>query len=341
MGKEGLTYADLRGWLEQKKLAPVYLFYGEEDFIMDEALQLLIDTAVTKEERGFNLDVLRGNETDARDVIARASSFPMMAECRVVVLRDVDKLPAKDLELLAHYVEHPSRTTCFVMLAAKVDFRKRPYSIVKRTGTAVEFKPLYENQLPAWIAEQIRRKGRTITLEASKLMAAYVGTSLREANNEIDKLLIYLGERKAISEADVAAVVGVSKEFSVFELQKAVGEKNLRRSLHILEHMLNAGESVPFIIVMLAGYFTNLWKLHDLRRRGVPEKEQTSVLRINPYFLKDYHNVLARYSGGEIERIFSLLAVADERIKTSSADPKQVMLTLLLQIHGADGVSAG
>ncbi len=339
MAKESFTFDDLRSWVREGNIAPVYLLYGEEDFLVDEAVQLLIDTVVPSKERGFNLDVLHANDADARDVISRASSFPMMAERRVVVLRDADRATVKDLELLAHYVEHPSSSTCFVMVAEKPDFRKRPFSSVKRAGTAVGFKPLYENQIPAWIADHIRRRGLTIAPGASKLLAAYVGTSLREVKNEIDKLLVYLNDRTSIAEDDVVAVVGVSKEFTVFELQKAVGGKDLRRSLNILDHMLNAGESVPFIIVMLSGYFVTLWKLHDLRRRGVPEKEQVAALRINPYFMKDYHDVLGKYSGAEIERIFSLLAVADEKTKSSSTDSKQVMVTLLLQIQDAEGTS--
>lgn len=330
MAKEGLTYEDLRSSLKKKEFASVYLFYGEEDFLVDEAADLVLNAALAKEDRGFNLDVIYGNESDARDIISHASSFPMMAERRVVIVRELDKLSNK--ELLASYIEHPSESTCLVLLSLKPDFRKKPFVTAKRNGKVIEFKPLYENQVSTWISARAKKDGYEIDQEACKLLASYVGTSLREIQGEMEKLFVYTGGKKAIGVDDVMAVVGVSREFNIFELQKAIGSKNLDRSIFIMQRMVEAGESPTTIIVMLTRFFTLLWRLHDMRRRGVPSNEQSAQLGVNPYFMKDYVEAVSHFSAKEVGQVFEYLADADLHMKSTSPDPSLLMHLVLLKM---------
>jgi DNA polymerase III subunit delta len=332
MARDQASYDDLLESLTSGKLAPVFLLYGEEDFLVEEATRSVIAAAVPSDAQEFNLDILRGEESDARDIVARASSFPMMSERRAVVVQNVEKLGPKDLEILSTYIEQPSKSTCLVLTGGKIDTRKRPYTIVKRTGTAVEFKPLYDDRVPSWIAVRVKKQQHEITQDACRLLAAYVGKSLRELQNELDKIYIFLGSRTSITADDITAVVGMSKELNIFELQKALGSRDLRRSCEIMERMLDAGASVPFIIVMLTGYFTSLYRLYDLRRRNASQQEMASEARVSPYFLKEYLDALARFPVHEIERAFEILVGADEQSKTSAADPKQVMQLVLVQL---------
>jgi DNA polymerase-3 subunit delta len=336
MAAEGMTLEDLETSLKRGKISPLYLFHGEESFLVDEALAKLIDAALDESQRAFNLDVLSANDVDARDIVARASAFPMMAERRIVVVRDVERLGERDLELLQHYVEMPSPTTCLVLVAARADKRRKLFATIRKTGVAIEFKELYENQLPSWIEERVRRRRGTITPDGAKLLAAYVGSSLRDIENEIEKLFLYLGGKTGIAADDVATVVGFTREYNVFELQKAIGEKNIRRAAGILERILDAGERLPLLISVLTSYFATLWKLADLRRRGVGDRDLAAEVRINPHFLKDYLDVLRRYSPAEIEQAFEHLLTADEQTKTTGADPKQIMHVLLVRLVGAE-----
>jgi len=334
--KEGITYESLRESLSARTLASVYLLYGEEEFLVEEAIRSITDVALPGDAREFNLDALRGGETDVRDVVARASAFPMMAERRVVVLRDAEKISGKDAELLSVYLEKPSPSTTMVVVATKADFRKRPYTVLKRSATVVECRRLWENQVPAWITGRARAMGRDLEPDAVKLLCAYVGTSLRDVQNELEKLFIFAGDRQRISADDVAALVGISKEFSIFELQKAVGQRDLHRAATITLRMLEAGEGLPFILVMLTNYFHALWKLRDLRRPGIAEADQAAGAKIPPFALREYADALRRYSAQEVEHAFELLTSADEQSKTSSADPAGIMLTLLPQLVGEE-----
>ncbi len=335
MARETPSIDELAAGLSGERLQPLYLLYGEESFRIDEAVDAIVQAALGGEGREFNLDTFSGNETDGPTVVAAANAYPMMGERRVVIVREVDKFSQKDLEVLDAFVQSPSASNCLILTGVKPDFRKKPFASLKKAGAAFESKPLYESQVPAWLAGRARRQGRELEPEAIKLLAAYVGTSLRDLQNELDKLSLFAGSRTRITGDDVAEVVGKSKEFTVFELQKAVGARDLRRAFTIAERMLEMGESVPFIIVMLTSYFTTLWKLHELRRKGAGSRELAAEARVNPYFLKEYTEAMERYSVGEVEAAFVRLSEADETIKTTTTDPLLVVETLILRLTGA------
>ena len=330
MARGELTIDDLRSDLKRKKFSPVYLFHGEEDFLADEAIELIIASSLTPEQRGFNLDVVYGSDADARDIVSHASSFPLMAERRVVVVRDVDKLGNK--EILSTYIEQPAPMSSLVLQSAKLDLRKKPYVTVKRSGMVIRFDPIRDYQIGSWIGARAKDQGWEIDPEAVKMLAAYVGTSLREIQNELDKLYIFLGQKRKIVADDIRAVVGVSKEYNIFELQNAIGAKNLTVAMEILTRMLDAGESPVLVVVMLTRFFTTLWKLHELRRRGVSGGELAGAIGVNPYFVKDYLEASGNYPLPRVERAFETLLAADEEIKSSSQDSIQIMQSMLVRL---------
>src|SRR5713226_2439947 len=148
----------------QKDFVPLYLFHGEEDFLTEEFMDLLVEHAVDPSSKSFNLDVLHGKETDVKEVISHASSFPMMAERRVVIVRDADSLVATDAnrEILLRYVEHPLSSTILVFTMQKADMRIAVFKAFQEKGIVVECKPLYENQVPDWITTRVEKYGRMI-----------------------------------------------------------------------------------------------------------------------------------------------------------------------------------
>ena len=334
MAKDSTTYESLCRDIEKKLFAPVYLFHGEESFLADEATRLIIDHSLTEEERGFNLDVVYGGETTVRDVVSHASSYPMMSERRVVVVRGAEKLSLqeKEKELLSHYLDNPSPTTILILIALSVDMRKKPFTSVKKNGLVMEFKPMHENQIIRWIGKRVREQAKNIDNDAVSLLAEYLNPSLREIQNELDKLYIFIGDRSSITSEDVAAVVGVSKDFNVFALQKAIGQQDLARSMEILQRMIEFGESPTMIIVMLTRYFLALMKISDLRAVGKSTQEQAREAGVHPFFLREYHEALSYFGDKKTQDAIRGLVIADERLKTSSSDSLEVMQLFLAEL---------
>jgi DNA polymerase-3 subunit delta len=338
-GKEKVSVESLLSPIKKKDFAPVYFFHGEEDFLIDEIVDAIIAEGVDAATRGFNLDIVHGNETDGKDIVSLASSFPMMAGRRIVIVKDFDRVLNK--ELLQTYLEHPSPSTCLVLIAAKPDMRKKPYPFLKQHSAGGEFGRLYENEIPGWIQRHVKTLHRGIAPEAAELLQAYVGNSLREISNQIEKLFIALGARTTIELGDVEAVVGVSKEFTIFELTRMVGEKNISRSVEIVERMLDSGESPQMIIVMLTRHFIVLAKLRELRGAAKSDFELAGAVRVSPYFVKEYLSHLQHYSPIAVENAFLALSLADRELKSSPTDPKLVMDVLLCEIMEQASVSVG
>jgi DNA polymerase-3 subunit delta len=313
-------YRDLR----KRKFAPVYSFRGEEDFLIDEAVESLIAEVLPQESRSFNLDVLYGNEVDARDVVAHANSFPMGADHRVVILREYDRLD--DKEILQSYVQNPSPSTILVLISKKAD------AAIRVKATAVDFDRLYESDLPPWITERGSLYEKRVSREACDLLLMYVGTSLRALDNELEKIAVYVGDKKTIDAEDVAAVVGISKTHNVFELTRAVGNRDLKRSVEILERMMEFGEYPPLMVAALTKHFMTLLKLTEAKRRRMSEGELASSFRLPPRRVGEYKNQLRHYSPAELEKSFAPLARADEKLKYTSEDPRSVMTVLLHEL---------
>lgn len=333
--KDGLSVGDLAATLSSGGLAPVYLLHGEEDFLVEEALKAILDAAVPPDRRGFNMDTFRGGDEDGRQIAAVASAFPLMSDRRAVILRDVERCSAKDLEAIGAYLESPSPTTVFVVVAPAADLRKRPFTVARKVGVLVECRPLYGNQIPGWVAARAAASGWEITPEASRVLQAYVGTSLRALDNELEKLYTYLGSKRTIGADEVAEVVGLSREFSIFELQRAIGCRDLGRALEIGEHMLDGGETLTFILVMLTSYFVSLLKVQELKRKGTPDREVASEIRVTSFFVREYIDAAVEYSRHEIENAFCRLARADERLKTSGEDHRQILSATLINLIGS------
>ncbi len=332
MAKSGVTYDSLQSALAKREFSPVYLFYGEEDFLIEEATDAVVDAALTEDERGFNLDILYGTEADARDVVSHASSFPMMAERRVVVLREADKLSQG--EILASYVENPSPSTCLILTCTKPDMRRKPFVTVKKGGIAVEFKPMWENQVVSWVSARAKKSKRTLAADAGALLVAYAGTSLRELDNELEKLYIYVGDKTTITTEDVSAVVGLSKEFTVFDLQWAIASKDPGKATHVLERMIQAGEQPIVMVAVLTKFFQTLARVHDVRRRGSSSGQAMSQAGVYS-FIDRYEQALNRFSFREVEDAFILLSQVDEKLKSTAIDPKLLMQSFIVSVSGS------
>jgi DNA polymerase-3 subunit delta len=332
--------------LTHKKFDAVYLLFGEEEFLIEEALDRILTATVDEETRSFNFDLLYGSEVTVVDVLERANSYPLMADRRVVVVKEIDRTfalrgkPGADSEF-ARYMKAPLETTVLVMTAATGDVvgkgksgAKAPYDLIVPNVPSVQFKKVYDRDIPSWVATRLRARGKEITPEAVELFIGYVGGSLRTYNNEIEKLITVVEGRKKIVAGDVQSVVGTSKIYNIFELQKAVGTRNLELAIEITERMLRAGESEQLVVTMLTRYFSILWRLVELRSKSRDQNEMARGVGISPFFINEYLSSLARYPMARIRNAFDALLQTDVMLKTTRTDPALALQLMLIEIVG-------
>jgi DNA polymerase-3 subunit delta len=336
--------------LRHNKIEPLYFLFGDEEFLIEEALNRIIEVVVDESTRSFNFEVLYGAETTLNDLVERGMAYPLMAERRVVVVKEIDRLFAlrgkpDDASPFARYMKNPPSTTTLVLTAATSEFltkgkqgesAKAPYKLIVEHGAAVQFKKLYDRDLPSWTAARIKSRGKEIAPDALELFVAYAGSSLRILSNEVEKLFTFIEERRRISIEDIRAVVGASKTYNVFELQKAVGAKNLELAVDITERMLRVGEPEQLILTMLSRYFTILWRLMELRTTTTNQNEMARAVGISPFVLNEYLAAVNRYSLAQLRNAFEALLQADLTLKSSNIDPATVLqVALVSMIQGA------
>ncbi|MBW7887820.1 MAG: DNA polymerase III subunit delta [Bacteroidetes bacterium] len=329
VSKEKADSEEILSEIKKGKLAPVYLFYGEETFFIDECIEAIIDQAVDPALREFNFDNLRGGEVDGEKVLSIVTSFPMMAERRLVVVKEFEKL--NDNEILESYIEKPLDSTILVLVDSKPDFRKKLYAALRKSALCAEFAPFWENKIIPWIESRVKKMQYFIEPRAVTLLQSYVGTSLREIANELEKIFLYLGERKIITVKDVEEVVGISREFTAFELANMVGEKNINRAMEICERLLQSGESPVPILAAWTNQWMKMWKMHDALRQQKPEEKIATLIGVPNFYVKQYIGYCRKHSVREIENAFCVLAEADLAVK-SSADSRTVLMSAITKI---------
>jgi len=231
----------------------------------------------------------------------------MFAERQVVLLKEAQQM--KDIEKLESYVEHPLTSTIFVVAykEKKLDGRKSFAKLVKQQGELLTTKKLYEEQVKEFAVEKVRNKGLSIQPKALALMVDHIGNDLSRIDSEIDKIFINLGEGKTITENDIEKYVGISKEFNVFELQAAIGSKNLAKSLRIINYFEANPKAAPIQLVLpsIYGFFNKLYMLYGLPQKD--DKTLAAAIGVNIYFFKDYQKAKQLYSYTDVEQALLLL----------------------------------
>lgn len=327
--------------IEAKRYAPVYVLQGEELFYIDLIANYIEQNVLSEDEKGFNQVILYGKETPVSLLLTHAKRYPMMAERQVVIVREAQDIPdlGKEMgqKLLLDYFTRPVPSTLLVLCHKHktLDKRKELGKKTEQLTTSATFKKLYDNQLPEFVAEYMRDKGFLMEEKGIEVLCESVGNDLSRLANEIDKLLIGKPPGQPITLEHVMSQVGMSREYNIFELQKALISKDLYKSAQISEYFAGNTKKNPLIMVVafLFSFYSKLLLAAASSDRN--EGDLASVLKISPFAARDYRNALQRYSIGKIIENISLLKEADLRLKgvnAGSEDESQIIKELVQRL---------
>lgn len=285
---------------------PIYWLEGEEPYHIDKVIEYAEHKILSESEASFNLTVFYGRDADWAAVVNACRRYPMFAERQVVLLKEAQQM--KDIEKLEGYIDNPLSSTVFVVSYKdkKVDARTKFAKLLKAKGEMVTTKKLYDNQLPQWANEMVESKGLSINQKALALLVDHIGNDLNRIENEIEKLAVNLGNRKAISEDDIEKYIGVSKEFNVFELQDALGKKNLPKAIRIIQYFQSNPKAAPIQLILpsLYGYFSKVYMIFGAGSND--EKMIASAIGVNPFFVRDYLVAAKNYGQQGVEKALML-----------------------------------
>ncbi len=330
-----MTYDEILKNIKNRVFSPIYYLHGDEAFFIDKICEAIDKTVLNEMEKDFNQTVVYGRETDIKTIISMAKRFPMMASHQVVLVKEAQQL--KNIDELLSYAENPQPSTILVFCHkyGKIDGRKKVAQKIKKSYVLYESKKLYDNKIPNWISDYFKAKGFSITPPASMLLSEYLGNDLSRISNELKKLLIDAKKDKSIDVDNVEERIGISKDFNVFELQKALGKKDIYKSNQIIDYFASDPKNHPLLMVIpiLYNYFTNLGIIHTLRDKS--SRTVASALSINPYFVNDLMSASRNYSYGKIIKIIGYLREYDAKSKgigNQSSDNKDLTKELIFKI---------
>jgi len=329
--RSNISYETFLDQVERGDLAPIYLLLGTESFLVQEALALLVESVLDPTTREFNLDKFYGDEADPTAVVNAALAYPVLASKRVVVLRNLDKLSESALRALLPIFEHPSDTTCLILTAEKVDKARKTLAALVGHCVTVDCSPLYERQVPAWIDRRASCEGKQITREAADLLLAQVGSSLRDLANEIQKLLIFLGDRQSIEASDVREVVGTTRMNSIFELTGAIGNRRTLDAIRMTARMLDEGEKPTRMISMILRDFGIMVKIKSYQTL-ISSKELSQKVGVSPFFLKEYVRQSGLFSAEMLTQGIQHLREADSNLKSGYQNDRTIMELLVYRL---------
>ncbi|RZJ58763.1 MAG: DNA polymerase III subunit delta, partial [Flavobacterium sp.] len=275
--------------IKQGNIRPIYFLMGEEPYYIDKLTEYIEHNILSEEEKGFNQMVLYGKDVTIEDVISNAKRYPMMAERQVVIVKEAQEL-SRTIEKLESYAENPQPTTVLV-LAYKyktLDKRKKVTKVLEKAGMVFESKKLYENQVGDWIKRVLSGKGYNIEPKAAAMLVEFLGNDLGKISNELDKLTIILPQGSTITPKVIEDNIGISKDYNVFELRKAIGERDQLKAYKIADYFANNPKDNPLVMTtgLVFGFFSQLLQYHGLKDKT--PSNAAKILKVNPYFVKDY-----------------------------------------------------
>ena len=316
--------------LEKNKKFPIYVFFGDEEFFIHEALSVVKAHSIKDTDPSISLVEFKGDETSGGGIFDELRTLPFFAsKDKLVVVEEADDFVEKNRETLEKYLQTPASHASLALVCHKWDKRMKLATFVDKVGISIECKKLKDHLLPNWIPTRAKHYKKNISSVAAQKLVEDVGNNLAIIDKHLEKLSIYLGEKATIDERDVDALVGVYRSRTVFELTDAVAQRNVSAGLKILGQMLTHGEDSVRIISLLAWQIKRLWRAKQILKQGGDEHKVTSELQVVPFFAKRFFEQVKLYTEDDLMKKHALLLETDVKSKTSSFGT-QLLLELLV-----------
>ncbi|SNS72022.1 DNA polymerase III, delta subunit [Ekhidna lutea] len=314
-------YTEILKDINSGVFAPVYFLQGEETFFIDNIIEKIENNALEESQKSFNQVILYGKDTNLTDVIGAARRYPMMGERQVVIVKEAQEMRDWSKEdkqtLVLNYLENPLASTILVFgyKYKSVDKRTKFGKAIDKKSVFLNAKKLYDNQVPDWIKGYCKSKKINIQDSAVMMLSENIGNNLQRLANEIEKLLLNLKEGAEIDSAMIQRYVGISKDYNIFELQKALSAMNKLKAHKIADYFAANPSNNPLVLTIysLFSYFSKLLLIHHSSDKN--DRTIASLIGVNPFFVKEYLQAARNYPLGKVVQNIKYLHEADMQSK--------------------------
>jgi DNA polymerase III subunit delta len=313
---------------------PVYLIYGEQDLLLERALEQLKRSVGELADLDFNSETFEGENANADEIVAACNTLPFASERRLVVVRNVDKMAKDGTDALVKYAENPAETTILALVAKKLAKNTRLYKLIEKLGGLIERTAPRPSEYPREVQGLFSRKGKSVTLEGAELMVNAVGRDLRRLSVEVDKAIAYTGDKTELTADDVAQVVSTAATTRVFELGTALGDRDSVRALTLLDLLLGDGESVYGLHALALRQIRDLIAARALIDRGGGSAGELAATLGRPdWQVKSLPRQARGFTSDELVEVLRAAAEGEAEMKTSR-DPRLVFERWIVRVCG-------
>ncbi len=331
--------------IKNREFLPIYFFHGEEAYFIDIAVKALENEVLTEDEKAFNQTVVYGKDTNYNDILALARQYPMMGDKQLIIVKEAQdlKLNENETKILENYAENPVESTILVFAHKhkKVDSRKKVFKTLQTKKMLFHSEPIKDYNLAKWIDDEAKNLEIKIAPGISQLLADYLGNNLSRIANELNKMKLVLKNGEVLDGKLVETHIGISKEFNVFELQKALGKKDANNAFKIAYFMGKNPKTNPIVMTIgnLYNFFSNVIVYHTLANQS--PQTIASEMGVNPYFIKDYAESARLFPLKHATRTISILREIDLKSKGLGAvnmDDSELLKEMVYKILNVDKI---
>ena len=301
--------------LKEGRFKPVYLLTGEENYYIDVVSDYFEQHVIDPSLRDFDLTVLYGRDVDMATVVSTVKRYPMMSPIHLVLVKEAQEIDVRQWERLTAYLQQPSPQSVLVLCYRhkKLDKRTAVYKAIAAAGVVYESPRIYDNQVPGWIRTEVAAHGFSISDKAAAMLAEYLGTDLGKVANELGKLYPLLPEHGTITEQLIEEQIGISKDYNIFELQKAIGRRDVVMCNRIVNYFAANPKKNPIqqVLPLLYSYFLKIMVYHQLENKS----DAAKTLGCAPSFVQDYAVAARNYPLGKLATCIGYLYETDLRSK--------------------------
>jgi DNA polymerase III subunit delta len=325
--KKPLDYKQFLDSLKNNDVSPVYIFYGEEEYFISEALQEL-RTYLTEKFGELDYMSLDRNSSSLSDMIYGTKSQSLFGSRKLYVVKDCDKFSKEENTSMESYLNNPGNSTCLILIYTEA----KKIKLNTDSKTVLVSFPRDDRNYLVQLRRIVEKRGYKITNDALGLLADFVGNNLIELSNEINKLMLFLKDRKEINKSDIKNYIRRSNYKNTFELINAVCNKDRKLALKVLIDLEEKREEPIAILNRISWRVRLIWQVKQLTEQGISKKDITSKLKISAGNLYYVEKQCRNFSHQDIKRVLKNIYSTDLKLKSTQLPAYEILTNTVIEM---------
>ncbi|WAC07647.1 MAG: DNA polymerase III subunit delta [Thermodesulfobacteriota bacterium] len=325
--------------IKEGHLLPLYYFYGEEEYLKNKAVHLVLERLGEKITPGLNFEVFAGSSTPVTTLLDHARTIPFLGARKIILVKEAENIPAEEQKRLFLYLESPSKKTTLILTSSAVNFRGNAFKPLLKSfakyagyGLVLELNHPFQNETPDWIKYMAQNFGKSMGSSVVSLLHELIGNNLLDLFHEMEKLALFTGEKKEISKDDVEKMISRLRTESVFELVDHIGNRRQYEALITLSQLLKSGEQPLKLLALIVRQFRMISRASTLVKQGLKPAEITNALKIREFVWEKLYPQVNKFSEKKLMDCFQQMWEADIALKTGSIPKKLILEKLVMEL---------